>query len=93
MQFGEELISSYTSASQSVIKGSQGKNWRQKPGGRDRGGVLLTSLPFMACSVYFLTYLRATYSGAVLPTSHINQDNALQVCLHASHTLIKIPFS
>jgi hypothetical protein len=75
-------------------RGHQSRNSRQDSGernrSRDHGGVLLTGLLLLACSVSFLDNPRplprggTVYSGLGLPKSIMNQEEASQVCLQAS---------
>lgn len=54
------------------LEGSQDRNWRQQPGGRNwsrsHRGTLLTGLLLLACSICFLIPLRTTCPGIDPPT-------------------------
>ena len=57
----------YTSWSQSITKGSQGRNLRQEPGGRGHRGTLFAGSPPGLDSARFLIKPRCNFLGIVPP--------------------------
>lgn len=81
-QLGEERVHfAYAFTSQSVTEGSQGKNSREEPRGRNcyRGALLNGLLLWLAQPAAYIIYFRTIWLGAALTTmarsSHINQPS------------------